>query len=302
MMLVVLTLALGALVLSSVDAFAQRGRGPGVTGTGQFQYVVKFLCGQLFKEPSNNPSGEFDGAPGQYYTDVNIHNPNNAIVKAKKKFALDGPRSQVHGPVTSLELFVLNPDEALQITCADIRRLVGQYPFGLGAGAQSQFIKGFVVILSRFRLDVTGIYTVCPPQTNTASLDLDLGCPNSTSTGDTGSVESLDVVYYTPSEVAPPSRLLPSSLTASQLALGGELKVELSARKMLALEEARLLVYDLNGRMLHDSGFTRGTELRWKPQAADGRTAANGVYLYVVIARDAFGRVGYHAGKFMVLR
>lgn len=301
-------LAVGALLLTGVEVFAQRGDTGTVSGSGQFQYVIKFACGQLFFDAANNPSGELDGAPGQYYTDINIHNPYSSIAKAHKKFALDGPKAQIHGPVTSPELFVLNPDEALQITCADIRRLTGQYPnipndLNIVAGAKSQFIKGFVVILTKFRLDITAIYSVCPPQTTgEAGGGVDLGCPASGATGDARSVTSLDVVYINdPSEVAAPSRLLPASLTTSQLTLGGELKLAVSARRMLALESARLMVYNLNGQPLYDSGFTSGTELRWRPLAI-GQTVANGVYLYVVMARDVFGRVGYHVGKFIVLR
>jgi len=315
--LTIAMLALGALLLSA-DAFAQGRSGTGITGgSGQFQYVIKFVCGQLFFATSKNPSGESDGAPGQYYTDINVHNPNRNIVKSHKKFALDGPRAQVHGPVTSPELFILNPDEALEITCADIRRLVGNYPFGVGAPSQGQFIKGFVVILTKFRLDVTAIYSVCPPQTATTSLSL--GCDTASVTGDFGSVTSVDVVYLSSkcpkednapvpppscglSEVAAPSKLLPAAVTTSQLALGRELKVDLNARRMLALESARLMVYDLNGRLLHDSGFTTSTELSFKPQADYGRALANGVYFYVVMARDVFGRVGYQVNKFVVLR
>jgi hypothetical protein len=319
MVLAIAVLVLGALLLPAANAFAQRDGGGAVGGTtGQFQYVIKFLCGQLFRDPFDNPSGQLDGAPGQYYTDINVHNPNSTVVRSHKKFAFDGRVAQLHGPVTSPELFILDPDQALQITCADIRRFV-PYPFLLeDEGVTGQFIKGFVVILTRQRLDVTAIYTVCPPQTTTGSLQL--GCPllvNSSNAA--GSVSSIDVVYlseqcplikqpgsYYPqtcglSQVAAPARLLPAVVATSQSA-SGELKIDINARSMIAYESARLLVYDQSGRQLHDSGFTTSTQLRFKPLAASGREFANGVYLYVIEARDVFGRVGYHVGKVAILR
>lgn len=301
LMLATLLLVVGALIVSSVgDAYAQRGRPGAGGGTGQFQYVIKFVCGQLFFDPTKNPSGQRDGAPGQYFTDINIHNPNDAIVRVHKKFALDGPQAQIHGPVTSVEEFVLDPDEALQIQCTDIRRLVGNYPFGAAPPANGQFIKGFVVILSRVRLDITAIYTVCPSHDPAATGGLDLQCQGSDAAGE--GVQSLDVVYITePSPVAAPSRLLPAAVSAARLS-SGTLQVNLNARRLLAMQQARLLVYDLNGRLLHDSGFTTGTRLSWTPQTADGRPLANGVYFYAVIVRDVFGRIGYYVDKFVVLR
>ena len=301
LMLATLLLVVGALIVGSVgDAYAQRGRpGAGTGGTGQYQYVIKFVCGQLFFNPANNPSGQRDGAPGQYFTDINVHNPNDAIVRVHKKFALDGPQAQIHGPVTSVEEFVLNPDEALQIQCTDIRRLVGNYPFGATPSANGQFIKGFVVILSRVRLDITAIYTVCPAQTGTVA-SLDLQCQGSDAAGE--GVQSLDVVYITePSPVAAPSRLLPQAVSAARLS-SGTLQVDLNARRLLAMQRARLMVYDANGRLLHDSGFTTGTRLSWTPQTAGGRPLANGVYFYAVMVQDVFGRIGYYVDKFVVLR
>jgi len=116
-------------------------------------------------------------------------------------------------------------------------------------------------------------------------------------------VQSLDVVYLTdPSDVKAPQRLLPQAVTTSQLTRGGTLQIDLNARRLMALESSRLLVYDLNGRPLYDSGFTTGTRLSWRPLTADGRPLANGVYLYAVVARDVFGRIGSQTGTFMVLR
>lgn len=323
-LLAIAVLAGGVILSSAGDALAQRGgTGVGALG-GQFQYVVKFVCGELFFFTENNSSGERDGAPGQYYTDINVHNPNNRTVRVNKKFALDGPKSQVHGPVTSPERFVLDPDEALQITCADIRRLVGAFPFGATAGTHGQFYKGFVVILTRQRLDITALYTVCPSETESevstfadVVTDVELGCeaddgaggfPNDAEgivdeVGSDESVSSFDIVYYRdPSDVAAPSNLLPASVTTSQLTPGGELKLDVIARRMLALESTRLMVYDLKGQLLHDSGFTPSTELRWQALTSDNRALANGVYFYVLAAQDVFGRVGYHVGKFVVLR
>jgi len=302
----IMLLVVGAVMVSATDVLAQRGGRPGAPGlTGAFQYVIKFACGQVFKDRDFNWSHQLPAAPGQYYTDINVHNPNDLVVKAHKKVAKDGDKAQKHGPVTSPVPFVLNPDEALQITCADIREMLSEpYPYSREPPVPNQFIKGFVVILTRHRLDITAIYSVCPPQPITTGMTLDLGCPGSFITLPApGSVSSIDVVYITePSPVAAPERLLPQSVTTAQLSLSGEFKLDVNARWMLGLEGTRLQIYNINGQLLHDTGFTWATQLSWNALEALDRPLANGVYFYVVQARDVFGRVGIHVGKFVVLR
>lgn len=54
---------------------------------------------------------------------------------------------------------------------------------------------------------------------------------------------------------------------------------------------AQIQVFDLSGRLLYDSGFVGGSNLRWEGLTRDGRRVANGVYLYVVTVRTLDGRL-----------
>jgi len=276
--LLILILALGLVTWAVSDvAWAQgRGRiGGGTgTGTGAFQYVVKFVCA-----PTDAETGHQDVAPGFYFTDVNIHNPNDRIVKFRKKIALDGFEPQRHGLQTSPVDVTLGPDEALEINCNDIIRLL----FGPGSSV-SGAIAGFVVLYSKVKLDVSAIYTACPGS----------GC--------SAEVPGEGISTIQVDELIPPSPVAAPAVFIRGLAASSA-GVDLSVQPFspLAYDGARLMIYDQNGKQLHDSGFTSGTQLRWRPLSA-GKPLANGVYFYVVAVRDVLGQVSYKAGKFALLR
>jgi hypothetical protein len=105
-----------------------------------FQYATKVVCGKS------------DGsvvAPGRYFTAVNVHNPlySRARFRVKVATALPGLRP---GPVSPFRDVELGADEALEIDCPDINKL---------AGADGDFLKGFVVVESGTELDVVAVYT-----------------------------------------------------------------------------------------------------------------------------------------------
>lgn len=105
-----------------------------------FQYSAKFVCGKS------------DGkvvAPGEYWTAINVHNPTERGIKFRKKIAVALP-SERPGPVSKFFNAKLGPDEALEIDRDDIFR---------HAKAQTDFLKGFVVIHSEVELDVVAVYT-----------------------------------------------------------------------------------------------------------------------------------------------
>lgn len=106
-----------------------------------YQYAVKFICGCS--------KGEIV-SPGQYYTAINIHNPTDKDARFRKKVAVALPNERP-GHVTEFTFTRLGPDEALEIDCPDIYRLVG-LPEGC-------LLKGFVVIESTVELDVVAVYT-----------------------------------------------------------------------------------------------------------------------------------------------
>ncbi len=122
------------------------------------QYVVKIICGSS------------DGkiiAKGKYFTSINLHNPSNEgiIFRYKVAVALPGMKP---GPVSRFIKGKLEPDEASEIDCPDIYRLVE---------SREKLIKGFVVIKSQFKLDVVAVYTVA---------------------GSNGYIETMDIERITP--------------------------------------------------------------------------------------------------------
>ena len=285
--LLILVLMVGLVAWAVSDAFAQRGRIGRVGGTGAYQYVVKFVCGVVVN------AADQELAPGYYYTDINIHNPNDETVKFRKKVALDGFEPQQHGLKTSPVEVILGADEALEINCTDIVRLLVGSGINVGGFLINDpyltgiVLEGFVVLYSRVELDVAGIYTVCG-----------IGCDPEISGTAADFISSIQVdqpISRTP--VAAPQVYIDGlSVSAS----GVELRVKPFSR--FAYEGARLQVFDINGNLLHDSGFTTGTRLTWRPLAANGQPLANGVYLYAVTVQDTLGRYSTKIGKFALVR
>jgi hypothetical protein len=110
----------------------------------QFQYAAKFVCGPV--APGTPAAGLL--ANGAYFTAVNVHNPNPQALDLRKKFAVALPGEKA-GPVSQFFGAVLQPDQALEIDCADILQHL----------KMKGFVKGFVVILSPRELDVVAVYT-----------------------------------------------------------------------------------------------------------------------------------------------
>lgn len=105
-----------------------------------FEYAVKFVCGKS------------DGtvvAPGEYWTAINVHNPNTKAISFRKKIAVALPHEKP-GPVSQFFDARLGPDEALEIDREDIFRHAEQ---------RVDFLKGFVVIQCDVELDVVAVYT-----------------------------------------------------------------------------------------------------------------------------------------------
>jgi hypothetical protein len=68
------------------------------------------------------------------------------------------------------------------------------------------------------------------------------------------------------------------------------------------IERIRLQIYSLRGSLVYDSGFRGGTTVQWNLQTQSGAVAANGVYLFVLTARDREGRLFHRIGRIVVLR
>lgn len=108
-------------------------------------YTVKFVVGKS--------EGRIL-APGNYFTAINVYNPEPKPVTLRKKFAigLPGERSGGHTDFSE-DVVTLGPGDALEIDTEDILARTQEL-------CQSGFCKGFVVIESLAELDVVAVYTV----------------------------------------------------------------------------------------------------------------------------------------------
>ena len=118
------------------------------------QYAAKFVCGK-------SEGGVV--APGTYFTAINVHNPLEAPIQFRKKFAVALPGEKA-GRVTKFFPAKLGPDEAFEIDCPDILRK---------AEAKEPFLKGFAVLESDTPLDVVAVYTAAGSTGRVETLDLE---------------------------------------------------------------------------------------------------------------------------------
>jgi CARDB len=103
-----------------------------------FQYAAKVVVGRSEGEVA---------AAGEYWTAVNVHNPNSREARVRAKVAVGLPGCQP-GPIAELCRSTLKPDQALEIDRKDVQRAV-----------DADFVKGFVVVESPVELDVVAVYT-----------------------------------------------------------------------------------------------------------------------------------------------
>ena len=121
---------------------------------GGFQYAVKFVCG--------TSKGQVV-APGQYFTAINVHNPNEKDITFRRKFAVALP-GEKPGPVSKFSDVKLGPDRALEIDCPDILSKTD---------TREGFLKGFVVIESALELDVVAVYTAAGATGRVETMELE---------------------------------------------------------------------------------------------------------------------------------
>jgi len=119
-----------------------------VTSKERFEYAAKIICG-IQKDPKSMRL-----ARGFYATAINIHNPNDFEVKFFKKLSLTyPPEGQKPGRIIPISEDTLKPDEALEVDCDDIQKRL--FPNGF----PTPYIKGFIVVQTPAKLDVTAVYT-----------------------------------------------------------------------------------------------------------------------------------------------
>jgi hypothetical protein len=125
----------------------QCGQTHGACNT-EFQYAVKTVCGRM--PASQGGADATPVAPGQYWTAVNIHNPDKCKgAHFRWKVAVGRPGEP--GPISAFQTVrVLEPDRAIELDCRQIRNALSPVP---------TFVKGYVVIESDVELDVVAVYS-----------------------------------------------------------------------------------------------------------------------------------------------
>ncbi|MEO8568245.1 MAG: hypothetical protein ABI419_03895 [Ginsengibacter sp.] len=106
----------------------------------RFQYAVKFICTANIPGTSQTTDAF---VPGSYQTAVNIHNPQNVLVKMRKKIA-----SPIE--ISKYFSFSLKPDAVERITCKQLSEFGVHIIHGF---------EGFLVIDSTHSIDVVAVYT-----------------------------------------------------------------------------------------------------------------------------------------------
>jgi hypothetical protein len=153
-------------------ALSQDSPGAVVPPGWYWSYAVKFVCG--VQASTAGAVGESIVKPGNYATDVNIHNPyyDNFEPHLYKKVVtlvdsgLNPPLAvrepQIAAPSQFVEIF-LGPDFGTMDDCNAIYRMTHAAP---PPGPMSLFI-GYLVILSpaKYNMDVTAVYTAGQPDT-----------------------------------------------------------------------------------------------------------------------------------------
>jgi hypothetical protein len=135
---------------------------------GQYvwSYAAKFVCGfQGTATPGQVPPGEPILKPGNYATEINIHNPAYGPAPLRKKFlVLVNNQEAIREPnqiaPTKIITMTLGPDYATMDDCNNLWRLT--YPTAPLPSPMPVFI-GYLVILSPRELDVDVVYTANAP-------------------------------------------------------------------------------------------------------------------------------------------
>ncbi len=133
-------------------------------GFYRWNYSAKFVCGL---QGIQTAPGEPPVKPGNYATEINIHNYNYREVLVHKKVIVLVDRGQVVGrepqaqPPTKFVTTTVGPDYGMMDDCNAIWGLV--FPTVAPPNPMPSFI-GYLVIISPLDLDVDAVYTAQAPQ------------------------------------------------------------------------------------------------------------------------------------------
>ena len=160
-------LLLSALVVSTiigsaiVVSFIRAPQADNIPQIRLFNYTAKWICNTPFTPPGFNGTLVNTGAaesiglvPGEYKTDINVHNPGPTNVTIVKKFVLSVAESPfLPTPAnTAFSKTFAGPDVAFFITCDEIQALL-RLPAG-------HAFKGFAILQTTVsNLDVVAEYS-----------------------------------------------------------------------------------------------------------------------------------------------
>ena len=142
-----------------------------VKGQYVWSYAAKFVCGfQDINAAGVIAPGEPVVKPGNYASEINIHNPNYRPVPLRKKFLVLVNQTNPQNPLIVREpqqvepmriiTMTLGPDFATMDDCNNLWHIV--YPAVTPPTPMPVFI-GYLVILSPLELDVDVVYTANAP-------------------------------------------------------------------------------------------------------------------------------------------
>jgi hypothetical protein len=134
-------------------------------------YSVNFVCGK--------PDAE-QLVKGYYLTAISVHNPTDQNCKFEKNFAVALP-NQRPGPMTNFIEGRLGPYQAMEIDCPEIRDRLKKIQY------EAEFLKGFVLIKSDVKLNVTAIYSAAGDRDMVESLHVEKIVPRCNSNDQNGS-------------------------------------------------------------------------------------------------------------------
>lgn len=134
-------------------------------GAYMWNYSVKFVCGrqQPIDIPGTNAVGEPPVKPGNYATEINIHNYAYREFKLRKKLLVLVEKGQVVGREPDVvrpdpqrfASVVLTPDSATLDDCNALWKMAG----GVPSAINPPLTIGYLVLLSPMDIDVDAVYT-----------------------------------------------------------------------------------------------------------------------------------------------
>jgi hypothetical protein len=136
-----------------------------------WSFAAKFVCGeQLADEPGQETPGEPPVKPGNYATEINIHNPHyRGPIQIRTKVVLLAEGARVARAPETVEprpfspLFALGDDAG---TMQDCNGIWGQLNPGVPPPSPMPLMIGYLVIVSPANLDVVSVLTATTSTSN----------------------------------------------------------------------------------------------------------------------------------------